>query len=294
MNNIFSSYNTEVNKREIKENLEKILESSEELYTIDILKDIFSFIDLTTLNVTDTQDKAKSFAEKVNNFKAEYPDIPNVAAICVYPSLIKTVRKNLNVSSVNLASVVGGFPASQTFIEVKCVETSFSFREGASEADMVISVGEFLSKNYDKVLDEIVQIKDSCEGAHLKVILETGVLESPENIKKASILAMEGGADFIKTSTGKIQPAATLEAVYIMATAIKEFYEKSGKKIGIKPAGGISDCKTAINYYAVVKKILGNEWLKPELFRIGASSLANHILTEINVLNDTDTEVTYF
>ncbi len=291
---MLSSYNTKVDEAKVKLTIEKIVKESEKLYNIENLKKVFSYIDLTTLSTTDTQARGKMFADNVSNFSKQFPDMPNVAAICVYPSLIKTVRENLKPKGVNLASVVGGFPSSQTFIDVKTVETSFAFKYGATEADMVISVGEFLSGNYEQVYDEVVQIKDSCGKGHLKVILETGALKTLSNIKIASILAMEGGGDFVKTSTGKMEPAATLEAIYVMAEAVKEFYDKTGKKIGLKPAGGISDSKTALKYISVIKHILGEEWLSPELFRIGASSLANKVLTDINSLKGKEEVVSYF
>jgi len=294
MKNILSNYNTNVDEVTVKKAIEEIVRDSEKLYDIENLKKIFSFIDLTTLSTTDTQARGKMFADNVSNFQKQFPDMPNVAAICVYPSLVKTVRENLKVDSVNIASVVGGFPSSQTFIDVKTVETSFAFKEGATEADMVISVGEMLDGNYEQVYDEIVQIKDACGDGHLKVILETGALKNLTNIKIASILSMEAGGDFVKTSTGKMEPAATLEAIYVMAEAVKEFYKRTNKKIGLKPAGGISDSKTALQYINVIKHVLGEEWLTPKLFRIGASSLANRVLTDINKLNGKNEVISYF
>lgn len=294
MEKILANYNTKVDEANVKSEVAKIVKKSEELYNVENLKKVFSFIDLTTLSTTDTQARGKMFADNVTNFKKHFPDMPNVAAICVYPSLVKTVRENLKVEGVNLASVVGGFPSSQTFIDVKTVETAFAFKEGATEADMVISVGDLLDGNYAKVYDEVIQIKDACGSGHLKVILESGALENLRNVKIASILSMEGGGDFVKTSTGKMEPAATLEAIYVMAEAVKEFYEKTGKKIGLKPAGGIGDSKTALQYINVIKTVLGDEWLTPELFRIGASSLANKVLTDINKLNGKNEVVNYF
>lgn len=294
MEKLFSSYNIDFTDTEVREKVNSIISDISDMNTIENLKKIFSFIDLTTLNTEDTRDKAKQFAVNVSNFKDHFPDIPNVAAICVYPSLVKTVREHLHASGVGIASVVGGFPSSQTFIDVKCVETSFAVKEGANEADMVISVGEFLSGNYELVYEEIKDIKDACGDAHLKVILETGALPNLTLIKKASILAMEAGGDFIKTSTGKLQPAATLEAVYVMAEAIKEFYEKTGKMVGIKPAGGISVSNTALQYYALINHVLGETWLSPNYFRIGASSLANKVLTDIQTMNNKDESINYF
>lgn len=280
MEHLFSKYNFNLSDTEVSVKVSEIISEAEQYKTPDILKQIFGFIDLTTLSETDTKAKAKRFAENVNNFAEKYPGIPNVAAICVYPSLVQEVKTNLKVD-IGLASVVGGFPASQTLIEIKTAETEAAFAKGASEADMVISVGTFLSGDYKTVFDEIRAIKKACGNGHLKVILESGTLKTAENIKKASISAIEAGGDFIKTSTGKTQPAATLEAVYVMASIIKEYYEQTGKKIGLKPAGGISDADTAVKYYAIMKNVLGDEWLVPELFRIGASSLADKLLSDI-------------
>ena len=294
MNHFFSSYQTNINDADVQKAVEAIIADTKDLRTIENLSNLFSFIDLTSLNTEDTKEKATCLAEKVSNFHDHFHALSNVAAICVYPSLVKTVRENLKTKSVGIASVVGGFPSSQTFIDVKRVETSFAVKDGATEADMVISVGEFLSGNYETVFDEIKDIKDACGEAHLKVILETGALKDLSQVKIASILAMEAGGDFIKTSTGKLSPAATLEAVFVMAEAIKEFFNKTGKMIGIKPAGGISDSDTALKYFAVVKHVLGDKWLSPELFRIGASSLANKLLTDINKMNGILEEVNYF
>jgi len=219
--------------------------------------------------------------EKVNHFKSAFPHLSNVAAICVYPALIPAVKSHLTEENVGIASVAAGFPSSQTFIEVKIAETSMVVNEGASEVDVVISVGKFLEGNYSEVYDELSEIKAACRNAHLKVILETGALKTSVNIKKAAILAMSAGADFVKTSTGKIQVSATLEATYIICHAIKEWYEKTGQKIGYKPAGGISTTEEAVKHYTLVKHILGEEWLNNQLFRFGASRLANHLLSSI-------------
>jgi deoxyribose-phosphate aldolase len=217
----------------------------------------------------------------VNEFDEKYPDLKNVAAICVYPRFAEVVKDTLEVEDVNIACVSAGFPSSQTFIEVKVAETALAISEGANEIDIVISVGEFLNGNYAEVCEEIEEIKETCKEAHLKVILETGALLNASNIKKASILAMYSGADFIKTSTGKQNPAATPEAVYVMCEAIKEYHEKTGIKIGIKPAGGINCVRDAVVYYTIVKEVLGEEWLNNKLFRLGTSRLANMLLSEI-------------
>ena len=241
-------------------------------------KTILSCLDLTTLSVLDTVEKVQKMANKVNQFQANFPNYPNVGAICVYPAMVATVRENLTVNGVDIASVAGGFPASQTYIEVKIAETSLAVMDGADEIDMVLGVGEFLSGNMEKVFEDISEIKAACGNAKLKVILETGALISAENIYTASILAMEAGADFIKTSTGKEIAAATPEAAYVMTTAIKEFMDKSGRMVGFKPAGGISTPEEALKYYAIVKENLGDKWLNNSYFRIGASRLANNLL----------------
>jgi deoxyribose-phosphate aldolase len=225
---------------------------------------------------------------KVNEFKKVFPHLPNVAAICVYPALVPVVKEHLK-ENVGIAAVAGGFPASQTFIEVKIAETAMCVLEGATEIDVVISIGQFLEENYEIVHEELTEIKASCRHAHLKVILETGALKTATNIMKASILAMESGADFIKTSTGKIPVAATLEATYVMCHAIKEWNEKNNIKVSYKPAGGIVTTVDAIKHYTLVKEILGNEWLNNTMFRFGASRLANNLLTSIE-----GKEVKYF
>ena len=288
MKQIFDLYAPALTDAQVQTAVAEITAKSAQYKTDAVLKTIFGFIDLTTLSETDNQAKAKLFADNVNNFPKNFKDMPNVAAICVYPALVEGVKTNLK-QPIGLASVVGGFPASQTLIEIKTAETALVFKKGASEADMVISIGEFLSGNYQTVFDEIKAIKEACGEGHLKVILESGTLKTSENVKKASILGIEAGGDFIKTSTGKTNPPATLEAVYVMAQTIKEHYARTGKKIGLKPAGGIADADTAVKYYAIMKEVLGDAWLTPELFRIGASSLANNLLSEI-----TGTEVKYF
>lgn len=249
--------------------------------TLEVKKQLFNCIDLTTLKTEDSEESVLKFTERVNDLENEYPDLKNVAAICVYPNFAKIVSQSLEVESVNIACVSGGFPSSQTFTEVKVAETALALADGATEIDIVISVGKFLSGDYEGMCDEIEEIKSICGERHLKVILETGALKSAENIMKASILAMYSGADFIKTSTGKQEPAATPEAAYVMCRAIKAYYEKTGRKIGFKPAGGINTVYDALIYYTIVKEVLGEEWLTNELFRIGTSRLANLLLSEI-------------
>lgn len=249
--------------------------------TLEVKKLIFNCLDLTTLKTEDSEESVLKFTERVNELDNEHPDLKNVAAICVYPNFAKIVSQSLEVESVNIACVSGGFPSSQTFTEVKVAETALALADGATEIDIVISVGKFLSGDYEGMCDEIEEIKSVCGERHLKVILETGALKSADNIWKASILAMYSGADFIKTSTGKQEPAATPEAAYVMCQAIKAYYEKTGRKVGFKPAGGINSVNDALVYYTIVKEILGKEWLNNELFRIGTSRLANLLLSEI-------------
>lgn len=280
-NSLFAEYHCDVDDEKVKKEVEKIIkEHYDENNNVEVYKKCLNLIDLTTLNSDDTIEKVKNMVEKVNNFRKNYSSIPNVAAICVYPSLVETVKNNLT-ENIGIAAVSAGFPTSQTFIEVKIAETALSVQAGASEIDVVISIGKFLEKNYNVVFDELQEIKAACGEAHLKVILETGVLKTATNIKKASILAMESGADFIKTSTGKINISATLEATYVICKTIKEWYEKTGEMVGYKPAGGISTTEDAVKHYTIVKQILGNNWLNNNKFRFGASRLANNLLSSI-------------
>lgn len=249
--------------------------------TPEVKRFLFNCIDLTTLKCTDSEESVLAFTEKVNEFDDRYPDLENVAAICVYPNFAKIVSQSLEVEKVGIACVSGGFPSSQTFQEIKVAETALALHDGATEIDIVLSVGKFLSGDYESVCDEIQELKSICGEKHLKVILETGALKTSENIKKASILSIYSGADFIKTSTGKESPAATPEAAYVMCNTIKEYYAKTGTKIGFKPAGGINSVNDALVYYTIVKEVLGEEWLTNELFRLGTSRLANLLLSEI-------------
>ncbi|WP_159522176.1 deoxyribose-phosphate aldolase [Sunxiuqinia indica] len=249
----------------------------------------FSCIDLTTLNSTDTVSHVKAFTERVNDFENDYPSLSNVAAICVYPNMVRTVKENLNDNNVNIAAVAGGFPGSMSFIEVKVKEARMAVEYGADEIDIVLPLWAFMDGNDLICREEVTTIKQAIGDAHLKVILETGAIAEPGQIRHASFLAMEAGADFIKTSTGKTSPAATPEAAMEMCLAIKDFYKKTGKKIGFKPAGGISTSEDAILYLTIVKEILGEKWMTPSLFRIGASRLANNLLSDL-----LDEEVKYF
>lgn len=249
--------------------------------TAEIKKFLFHCIDLTTLKCTDSEQSVMKFTEKVNEFDDKYPDLDNVAAICVYPNMAEIVNDTLEADHVNIACVSGGFPSSQTFTEVKVAETAMALHAGADEIDIVIPVGKFLEGDYEGMCDEIEELKEVCGDKHLKVILETGALKTASNIKKASILSMYSGADFIKTSTGKENPAATPEAAYVMCNAIKEYHRETGRKIGFKPAGGINTVKDALTYYTIVKEVLGKEWLNNQLFRLGTSRLANLLLSDI-------------
>ena len=277
-----AKYNTSLDDADVAAQVKAIIEQKvAENNTTEIKKFLFHCIDLTTLNTTDSDESVMRFTQNVNRFDEEFPDMKNVAAICVYPNFAEIVKDTLEVEDVKIACVSGGFPSSQTFIEVKVAETAMAIMEGADEIDIVISVGKFLSGNYEEMCDEIQELKETCKDHHLKVILETGALKTASNIKKASILSMYAGADFIKTSTGKQQPAATPEAAYVMCQAIKEYYKETGIKIGFKPAGGINTVNDALVYYTIVKEILGEEWLNNSLFRLGTSRLANLLLSDI-------------
>lgn len=277
-----SQYVTELDDAAVQMAVEKIVRENYEKYnTVEVYKQLFNCIDLTTLRTEDNTTTVANFTKRVNAFEEEYGDMPNVAAICVYPNYAGTVRMNLEVSDVNIAAVSGGFPSSQTFTEVKVAETMLAVKDGADEIDIVINVGDMLGGNYEEMCDEIAELKSACGEAHLKVILETGALKTASMIKKASLLSIYAGADFIKTSTGKQEPAATLEAAYVMCQAIKEYYDKTGVMIGFKPAGGISTTADAVKYYCIVADVLGEEWLNNRYFRIGASRLANNLLSDI-------------
>lgn len=247
----------------------------------EVLETIYSCLDLTSLKCTDNAESILKLTEKVNSLDEEHPDLKNVAAICVYPNFANIVSNSLEVEGVEVACVSGGFPSSQTFSEVKIAETALALQEGATEIDIVLSVGKFLSGDYESVCDEIQELKDLCGDSTLKVILETGALKSSANIKKAAILSMYSGADFIKTSTGKETVGATPEAAYTMCCAIKEYHSKTDRKIGFKAAGGISTIDDALLYYTIVEEVLGKEWLNSRLFRIGTSRLADMLLEKI-------------
>lgn len=278
---ILSDFNLTVDANEVKKHLEKINERIPAPGDKELLKKIFGLIDLTTLSERDNIENVSQMCEKVNLLAESFPSMPAVAAICVYPELVGVVKEKLENPLVNIASVGGGFPASQTFTNIKVMEIEQAIEQGAEEIDIVFPVGKFLMEDLEYVEYEIQVIKQRMGSVHLKVILETGSLKDYSLIRKASMLAIGAGADFIKTSTGKVSPGATPEAMIVMCEAIKDYYNRTGRKIGIKPAGGISDAPTAILYFSIVKEILGEDWLNSERFRIGASGLANHLLANI-------------
>ncbi|MFH0759336.1 MAG: deoxyribose-phosphate aldolase [Bacteroidota bacterium] len=278
---ILSDFNMTVDADEVTRVLDRVKEQIPSGDNKDLLKKIFSLIDLTTLSERDNIKNVAAMCEKVNLLSESYPSMPAVAAVCVYPELVSVVKETLVNPLVSIASVGGGFPASQTFTNIKVMEIEQAIGMGAEEIDMVLPVGKFLMEEYEYAEYEIQVIKERIGPVHLKVILETGSLQDFSLIRKASFLAIRAGANFIKTSTGKISPGATPEAMVVMCQAIYDYYNRTGKKIGIKPAGGISDVDTALLYYAIVKTILGEGWLNAERFRIGASRLANALLAKI-------------
>lgn len=285
-----SKYNTHIHDDEVMTKVDSLIEKKlDENDTIEVKKQLLHCIDITTLKCTDTEESVMKFTEKVNEFVDKYPDLENVSAICVYPNMAEIVHNTLEADNVKIACVSGGFPSSQTFMEVKVAETAMAIHTGAEEIDIVMPVGKFLCGDYEGMCDEIGELKDVCGEKTLKVILETGVLRTASNIKKASILAMYSGANFIKTSTGKEAISATPEAALVMCEAIKEYYKETGRKVGFKAAGGIDSVKKALAYYTIVKEVLGEEWLNNGLFRIGASRLANQLLADI-----TDEENKFF
>lgn len=273
-------YKTNIKDADITEKVNEIISKKfAQNNNKEVYKRIYSCIDLTSLNSTDTRETIWNLTEKVNDFDGS-SDIANVAAICVYPNYVETVKEALT-ADVNIAVVSGGFPSSQTFTEIKIAETALAVASGADEIDIVLNLGLFLDENYEELTEEIDEIKHACREAKLKVILETDALKTASNIMKASILALYSGADFIKTSTGKGYEGATLEAAYIMCNAIKEYTTKTGRKAGFKASGGITTTEDAVKYYTIVKEVLGDEFLNNEYFRIGASRLADNLLESI-------------
>ena len=277
-----SLYNTKLDDAQIAAKVARIIKQKvPENDTPAVKKFLMGSVELTTLKTTDSEESVLRFTERINDFDNQYPDLPHPATICVYPCFAKIVSQSLEVEGVEVACVSGSFPSSQALIEVKTVETALAIKDGATEIDIVMSVGKFLSGDYESVCDEIGELKAICGDKKMKVILETGLLGSAENIKKASILAMYAGADYIKTSTGKEKPAATPEAAYVMCQAIKEYYDKTGIQIGFKPAGGLNTVHDALVYYTIVKEVLGEKWLTNQWFRLGTSRLANLLLSEV-------------
>ena len=277
-----SKYRTNISDDEVRNAVRQIIaEKVHENDTPEVKKFLMGSVELTTLKTTDSEDSVLAFTEKVNKFDETYPDLPHVATICVYPCFAKTVSESLEVDGVEIACVSGSFPSSQALIEVKVAETALAIKDGATEIDIVMPVGKFLSGDYEGVADEIEELKEVCGEHKMKVILETGCLKTAENIKKASLLAMYAGADYIKTSTGKLEPAATPEAAYVMCQAIKEYYDETGIQIGFKPAGGLNSVMDALIYYTLVKEVLGEKWLTNEWLRLGTSRLANLLLSEV-------------
>ncbi|HNW51945.1 MAG TPA: deoxyribose-phosphate aldolase [Prolixibacteraceae bacterium] len=276
--------------KKMEDDLNQIIDRSKTEYnTLENKMLALSLIDLTTLNATDTVEHVRNFTQKVNDFPAHFEGLENVAAICVHPNMVSTVETTLQLPEVNIAAVAGGFPSSMTFTPVKVQETKLALKAGADEIDIVLALNHFLAGDFQSAHDDIAAIKACMGDAQLKVILETGALKTPENIWKASHLAIHAGADFIKTSTGKMEPAATPMAAYVMCSAIALYYETTGERVGFKAAGGIVTPGDALIYLSIVKEILGDEWLTPTLFRIGASRLANNLLTDI-----TGKEVKFF
>lgn len=267
-----------------KRHLGNLLQKNPQKPSFDVLRFLFSCIDLTSLNTEDDDLKIIGMCQQLNRFSDAFPGLQNVSAICIYPSLVHTVRNHLKVESVSIASVSGGFPSSQTFPEIKVRESKMAVEAGATEIDMVISVGKFLQKDFQYVREEIRMVKNIIGSAHLKVILETGLLHSYENIRLASLIALDAGADFIKTSTGKTPVSATPDAVYAMAEALLDFHRETGIQAGIKPSGGIVTAEEALIYYKIIQEIAGQEWLTPSLFRFGASRLANNLLADIQTM----------
>ena len=280
---ILKKYNLEVDDAQVKAAVTKLIaEKVPENDTLDVKKFLFGSIELTTLKTTDSDESVMAFTERVNDFAAQYPALPHVATICVYPCFARTVSETLEVEGVEVACVSGSFPSSQALIEVKIAETALAVKDGATEIDIVMPVGKFLSGDYESVCEEISELKQVCgDDVAMKVILETGDIVTGSNIKKASILSMYSGGDYIKTSTGKEKISATPEAAYVMCQAIKEYYDETGIQVGFKPAGGINTVSDALIYYTIVKEVLGDKWLTNKWLRLGTSRLANLLLSEI-------------
>ncbi len=277
-----SKYNLDIDDAAVSEAVRNIIaEKVHENDTPEVKRFLMGSIELTTLKTTDSETSVLAFTERVNEYDNRFPDLPHFATLCVYPCFASVVSQSLEVDGVEIACVSGSFPSSQALLEVKVAETALAIKDGATEIDIVMPVGKFLSGDYEGVSDEIGELKQVCGEHAMKVILETGDLDTASNIKKASILAMYAGADYIKTSTGKEKISATPEAAYVMCQAIKEYYDETGIQIGFKPAGGINTVMDAVIYYTIVKEVLGEKWLTNKWFRIGTSRLANLLLSEL-------------
>ena len=283
-------YDLNIDDEKVAKTVKKLLDDHlEENNTKEVKQFLLNSVELTTLKTTDSEDSVLKFVEKVNEFDDKYSELGHVATVCVYPNFAKICHDTLENEEVEIACVSACFPSSQSFIEVKVAETALALKDGATEIDIVMPVGKFLVEDYEGVVTEIQELKEVCGDKSMKVILETGCLKTARNIKIASILAMYAGADYIKTSTGKLEPAATPEAALVMCNAIKEYYDKTGIQIGFKPAGGMKTVKDALTYYTIVKEVLGDKWLTNKWLRLGTSSLANKLLSEV-----TGEEVKFF
>ena len=269
------------NDEAVKEEVKKIIEKAPENASPEVYQLLLNSIDLTTLTTTDSEKSVAAFTQRVNDFDNDYPQYKNVAAICVYSNFAEVVKTTLDVPGVDIAVVAGAFPSSQTFTAVKVADVALAVAAGANEVDIVFPVGMYLDGNFEDLTDEIIELKHTAKDAKLKVILETGALKTAEDIKRASVLSLYSEADFLKTSTGKEYPGASLEAAWVMCQCIKEYYELTGRKVGFKCSGGVRTTEQALQYYTLVKEILGEEWLNHDLFRIGASSLANAVLSSL-------------
>ena len=275
-------YNLNITDEEVKAAVTKIIaEKVSENDNLEVKEFLLGSVELTTLSTADTEEKVLAMVEKVNKFDSEYPDLPHVAAVCAYPCFTKLIADSLEVDGVDITNVTGNFPSSQALLEVKTIETALAIKDGATQIDIVMPVGKFLSGDYEGVCDTISELKQTCGDVPMKVILETGDLRNARDIKTAAILAMYAGADYLKTSTGKEKISATPESVYVLCQAIKEYHKKTGIQIGLKPAGGINTVMDAVIYYTIVKEVLGEKWLTNYWFRMGTSRLTNLLLSEI-------------
>lgn len=275
-------YDTNVDENKVRQAVQRIItEKVPANDTLEVKKLLLGSVELTSLSTTDTEEKILNMVEHVNRFASDYADLPHVAAVCAYPAFTELIAKSLEVDGVEITNVTGNFPSSQSRMEVKVAETSLAVQDGATNIDIVMPVGKFLSGNYEEVCDDINEMKQACGDVPMKVILETGDLQNLSNVKKAALLSMYAGADYIKTSTGKEKVSATPEAVYVMCQAIKEYYDKTGIQIGLKPAGGINTVMDAITYYTILQEVCGEKWLDNYWFRLGTSRLTNLLLSEI-------------